>query len=193
MISGRQLIIFYTSLGILVIGIALVIIMMVLSSTKKISTSSSFFCIVLGILLICVSITIRASIQIFNMRNKRNRYPMAYNFMQNQLEQFITEEQINKIDKEFDEKDTTGTTATDVKKQVFIFLQQCMSFYFGDKDWYANKDKNENSKIKNIDINKDGTEITVYFKDNNTKDYANVKNIELKKPVNSPVPVASGV
>ena len=185
LIKQRRKTIIFSTLSFLVIGIVLVIIMVILSTItpKIISTSSSFFCIVLGILLICISITIRASIQIFNMRNKRNRYPFAYSFMQNQLEKFITEDEINNIDDGLDAKDTTSTDKT----QFFIFLHQCMSFYFGDNDWYNDKkDKDSNSKIKKIDYKDSNKEITVEFKNNLNKTYNKTNEIKLTQ---NPPPV----
>ena len=171
------------------IGIILVILMVAIS---EISTSSKFTFIIIGILLVCISFTIRAAIQLFNMRSVRNRYPFAYSIMKNQLSNFIGEEQINKIDKGFDEKDTTDNSN---EKQIFIFLHQCMSFYFGDSDWYSDKSKKDsNNKItgiaypKDADGNVDDKNINITFNDGSKKEYNLIEKIKLEKPVPPPKP-----
>jgi hypothetical protein len=177
-IRGKNSKIFWCNMGIFLIGFALVIIMIVISSTtKNISKSSSFFCIVLGILLISVSITIRGSIQLFNMKTTRNRYPFAYSFIQNHLEKFITQTDMKEIEENIGNDDNPNK---DAKTKFFILLHQCMSAYFGDKDWYADKSKSDsNSKI--VDVNLTDNTITVKLRDNRiVPDYNNVDNIKLK-------------
>ena len=165
------------------IGIILVILMVAIS---EISTSSKFTSIIIGILLVCISITIRASIQLFNMRSVRNRYPFAYRLMKENMKTFISEETINKIDKDFDEKDT----ASNEQEQIFIFIHQCMSFYFGDSDWYSDKSKKDsNNKITGIDYPKDAQGnvkkdiINITFNDGSKKEYNTIEDIKLVKPV----------
>ena len=180
-ISGRHKRITFVTYFCLGIGIILTILMVAI---PKISASASFTCILIGILLVCISIAIRASIQILNMRSVPNRYPFAYLIMKNQLSNFgITEKIINEIDKSFDDKDESTSTTTS-KEQIFIFLHQCMSFYFGDSDWYTNKsDKDSNLKIISIEHPKNNKEtIEVTFKSGLKKTYAEVNDIILEKP-----------
>jgi hypothetical protein len=156
------------------IGVILVILMIAI---PDISTSSKFFCIILGILLVCIAIATQASIQIFNLKSVRNRYPFAYSIIKKQLSVFINDKSLTTIESALssNDKDTPG----EVNQQFFIFLNQCMSFYFGDNDWYANKsDKDSNSKIISIEHPKDNNgnknekEIKVTFKSGDPITYA---------------------
>jgi hypothetical protein len=112
--------------------------------------------------------------------------------MKNQLSNFggFTEDEIVKLDKSFKDDDNDQT----INGQIFIFLHQCMSFYFGDSDWYSDKsDKKSNKKIISIEHPKDGggnidkDKIQVTFKDNSDRKYTNVKSIALEK-VAAPAP-----
>jgi len=182
-ISGRHRTISFVTYFLLGIGIILVILMMAIPGISK---STSFFCIILGIFLVCISITIRASIQIFNMRNVPNRYPFAYSFIKNQLSNFINEETLVKIDNTFANKDNDKPDSAE--QTFFIFLHQSMSYYFGDSDWYSEKSKKASvSKIISIEHPKDGdsnldkTKINVTFKKGTQTPYINVADIKLEK------------
>jgi hypothetical protein len=138
------------------IGIILIILMIAI---PKISTNASFFCIILGIIMICIAITIQASIQLYNSKSIRNRYPFAYSIIKNQLSTFINDKSLSNIEKILasNNNDTpTGTGDVIIKQQFFIFLNQCMSFYFGDNKWYTDKsNKDSVHKIISIGYQKD--------------------------------------
>jgi hypothetical protein len=121
------------------------------------------------------------------MRNVRNRYPFAYSFIKNQLSNFIDEEKLAKIDKDFKGKDTDEPS--DAEQIFFIFLHQCMSYYFGDSDWYSDKSKKDSvSKIISIEHPKENNKpnektINVTFKDGSLKGYSTVDETKLEKAV----------
>lgn len=137
------------------IGIILIILMIAI---PKISVNASFACIILGILMICVAITIQTSIQLYNSKSVRNRYPFAYSIIKNQLSTFINDKSLSNINEALSATDKdTDNPGSDVKQKFFIFLNQCMSFYFGDNKWYKNKsDKDSVNKIISIGYHKNG-------------------------------------
>ena len=168
------------------IGIILIILMIAIPG---ISTNASFFCIILGILLIFIAIAIQASIQIFNSRSVRNRYPLAYSIIKKQLSTFINDKSLSLIDEDLSTRkndSTSNANGNEKKQQFFIFLNQCMSFYFGDNKWYADKsDKDSVNKITSIGYPKDGdgnedkTQIDVIFKTGDPTKYTEVQKLIL--------------
>lgn len=163
------------------IGIILIILMIAI---PKISVNASFACIILGILMICVAITIQTSIQLYNSKSVRNRYPFAYSIIKNQLSTFINDKSLSNINEALSAtyKDTDNP-GNDNQQKFFIFLNQCMSFYFGDNKWYKKKsDKDSVNKITSIGYHKgsDGENkdiIDVIFKDGKTE--YNIKDLKL--------------
>lgn len=183
-IRGRSNILFFTIAGLYAIGIILIILMLAI---PKISTNASFTCIIIGILLICIAITIQVSIKISNMRNVRNRYPFAYRVIEDKLSNFgLTQEAIESMNLGNTDKPNSNA------EKIFIFINQCMSLYFGDNDWYSDKsNKNSVTKITKIEHPKGGdgnsikNQINITLKDGNAYDntkYTDIKDIELKKP-----------
>jgi hypothetical protein len=110
----------------------------------KIPSSITFPCTVLGLVFIIVIFTIKCSIRFLNQRISPNRYAFA--------DKIINSEKFKNY--ELQEVNVNGDkdrVYDSFKEKYIIFLNQCMSHYFGDNEWYEDKtDKKSNNKINLI-------------------------------------------
>jgi hypothetical protein len=109
-----------------------------------ISSSVTFSCTVSGLVCFIVLFTIKCSIMFLNQRISPNRYAFAdklinsEKFKQYKLQEVDVNGEMNDREyKEFEEK-------------YIIFLNQCMSYYFGDNYWYENKKNKKDVNTINI-------------------------------------------
>ena len=183
-IRQRHKIIVFLTYFFLGLGLILSILMVILATNNIFSRSTSFGLIIIGILLVCISITIRMSIQLFNARSVPNRYPFTYSFIKNQLSDFLKPKAVIDLDTTFASNNKDTPSSTNNPEKIFIFLHQCISYYFGDRDWYSDKNDNTTgSKITSIEYppgNTDENTIRVTFNNNPKIEYSNITDIKLE-------------
>lgn len=140
----------------------------------NISPNAKFPCIIIGLLLFTSIPYIYFLITyICNSRLNLNRYKYAYSIIKDNLSTLGTcSKQFENIDKNIPSDDKSGN----LEQQYFIFINQCMSHYFGDNNWFLNRDQTEDAKnnktqIQKIEISEDTNNIIVTLKNTDTYKY----------------------
>jgi hypothetical protein len=125
----------------------------------KLSSSVVFPCTLIAIICIVIMLTIRCSVALLNQRISPNRYGLAYKLINSNIFKKYKLDQVKtdgNIDRDYTE------TKTAINQQYIVFLNQCMSHYFGDGFWYEDKSiKKEVNQINKIQYqtDNDGKEI----------------------------------
>lgn len=110
----------------------------------------------------------------FNNRVTPNRYNYTYRIIQEYLNGVGCKSTFQNIENGIPKEDKP----TDDDKKVFIFLNQCMSHFFGDNKWYPSRENDKD--IYNIkEIRENGNDIAVLL-DNGDTIYKYSKDLKLK-------------
>lgn len=178
MIIYRKRMLTIIKVVLLVAGICFFIPLML----PNVKPNVTFPCTIIGIICICSIFIIGISIRILNNQNNRNRYNYVNSIIKDPVLATYKFDKLN-LDNNNDDKFPPNS-----REEFIIFLHQCMSFFFGDTDWYKDKSDKDNSKIKKIEIDKDddGKEvnpksITVTLDDSTEYKYGAAKEYDLPK------------
>lgn len=130
----------------LLIFVAIVVFIPV--TIPNVSQNAKFPCTIISLLCILSVFFIQFLIHFFNNRVTPNRYNYTYRILQEILVSIGTcKNDFKNIDKEIPNTDDPN----DRNQQYFIFLNQCMSHFFGDNQWYPDRnDITDIYKIKEI-------------------------------------------
>jgi len=163
----------------------------------NVSTNAKFPCIIVGLLLFTSIPYIEFLITyIFNKRLTLNRYAYAYSIIKDNLNTLKDcTKKFENIDKKIQSNDKPDIS--NMEQQYFIFINQCMSYYFGDNNWFLDREKSEDytdenngknnkTKIQKIEISVDKTAIIVTLTNSETYEYIIQKTFPcVKKPAST--------
>lgn len=163
--------------GILLLASILLFIPMMI---PKLPSNITFPCTVIGLVFIIVIFAIRWSIGLLNQRISPNRYAFANKIINSEKFKSYGLQDVDVNAKTI----TNDIDYKDFEEKYIIFLNQCMSHYFGDNQWFENKkDKTSNTQINiiryAIDANgtvKKGNEEEIEVLINSQKPYTYKKN-----------------
>jgi len=127
----------------LLIFVAIVVFIPV--TIPNVSQNAKFPCTIISLLCILSVFFIQFLIHFFNNRVTPNRYNYTYRILQEIL---VSMGECNKDFKNIDNQIPNTDEPIDINKQYFIFLNQCMSHFFGDNQWYP--DRNEIADVYKI-------------------------------------------
>lgn len=131
----------------------------------NVSLRAKFPCTIISLLIVISVFVIRFLIPFFNNRVTPNRYNYTYRIIQEKLSALGTcKNDFKNIDKDIPDTDIPDN----ITKKYFIFINQCMSHFFGDNQWYPDRSNIED--IGNIkEIVKEKENILVSLDGGNTK------------------------